>query len=284
MLRVIKHKLVKTIRKVVHLKYEIKDIWNSYFSRSLTMRMTPYGFKLTGSKSIHHKGMQEGIFEPEETAIFKEIFQQVDVFVDVGANIGFYSCLAKHEGKHVVAVEPLSKNLEFLYLNLTENNWSDVEVYPLGLSDSPGLATLHGASSTGASLIENWAGSSKLFRRTIALSTLDILLGNRFKEEKKLIKIDVEGFEYQVLSGALKMISMDIKPIWVIEVCLNEYHPDGLSPHFEDIFNLFWEHGYEVRTADKNNILIERNDVKRWISSGSCDSGTINYIFKSTQA
>jgi FkbM family methyltransferase len=243
------------------------------------MKITPLGFKLMGSNLIHHLAMQEGKFEPEETGLFKEHFRNTDVFVDVGANIGFYTCLARSVDKHVIAIEPMPKNLEYLYANLLGNNWNDVEVFPVGLKDSPGIATLYGGSSTGASLIGNWAGSSMLFRHKISVSTLDILLSNRFAGEKILIKIDVEGAEYPVLLGATKVMCLKPKPVWIVEICLNEFYPNGANPHFQETFNLFWQYGYEARTADRANKLIQRTDVERWVKDGRCSSGTINYKF-----
>jgi FkbM family methyltransferase len=269
-------------RKKSLLKFEMNDIYDSYISKSTNIQKTPYGFSMCGSTSIHHKAMQAGEFEPEETALFKEQFLTSEVFVDIGANIGFYSCLARVAGLHVIAIEPLPKNLNFLLTNISANEWQDIEVFPVGLSDRSGVATLYGASSTGASLIGKWAGSSEHFQRQIALSTLDILLGNRFDGKKLFIKMDVEGFEYQVLLGSSQIAAMNPKPSWVIEVCLNEYHPTGLNPNYEKTFTYFWDLGYEVRTADQYKTLITPNDVKRWVDSGRCDSGTINYIFTPT--
>jgi FkbM family methyltransferase len=272
--------LVKTYHAMRHFfKYELIDIRDSYLSKSSKLKITPYGFKLMGSYSMHHRAMQEGTFEPEEVVLFKEHFLQADLIVDIGSNIGFYACLARSLGKKVIAVEPLPKNLEYLFSNLLANGWNDVEVFPVGLSEEPGLATLYGASSTGASLINNWAGATKFFQRTIPLSTLDILLGDRFTGKKIFIKIDVEGFEYPVLLGSVRVMQMRPKPTWVLEVCLNEYHPEGVNPNFRDVFNIFWRNGYEVRTADENHKLIQPADVARWVNCGNCDSGTINYMF-----
>jgi FkbM family methyltransferase len=264
---------------MARMRYEINDIYASYLSRSTKPTLTPYGFKLVGSQSVHHLAMQRGEFEPEETAIFKAEFERADVFVDVGANIGFFSCLARSAGKAVIAVEPLPRNLEHLFSNVIANDWGDVEVFPVGLSSSPGLATLYGASSTGASLIGQWAGASRHFQRRIALSTMDILLGDRFDGKRIFIKIDVEGVEHAVLCGAKRTLSLDPKPTWVIEICLNEYHPDGLNPHFRQTFDLFWERGYEVRTADRHDRLVQVGDVDEWVRNKRCDSGTINYRF-----
>lgn len=273
--------VVKAHRYFLYAKLWLTDVSSAFLSRSTKIRMTPYGFKLIGSSSIHHVAMQEGIFEPAQTLFLQEQFRSAEVFVDVGANIGFYTCLARSLNKHVIAVEPLSKNLEYLYENILTNNWNDIEVFPVGLSQNPGLATLYGGSSTGASLIGSWAGASQLFRRIISASTLDILLGTRLAGKKILIKIDVEGAEYSVLLGAVDVLRMQPKPTWIVEICLNEFHPNGINPGFRDTFNLFWQHGYEVHTADQNNKLIQPFDVDRWIKQGFCDSGTINYIFKS---
>lgn len=266
-------------RALSKAKYELTDIRDSYLSKSTKLKQTPYGFSLVGSTSVHHLAMQEGTFEPEEALLFNEHLLDADVFVDVGANIGFYACIARLADKHVVAVEPLPKNLKYLYTNFMANDWNDVEVFPVGLSNHAGLATLYGASSTGASLIGSWAGATQLFRRIIPISTLDILLGTRFVGKTLLIKIDVEGVEYPVLLGSSNILCMQPKPTWMVEICFNEYHPDGMNPNFENIFNLFWENGYEARTADQRSALIQRADIERWVKCSHCDSGTINYLF-----
>jgi len=257
----------------------LSDVRSAYLTRSTTLQATPFGFMLIGTNSIHHRAMQEGTFEPHETRLFMDLLRQVDVFVDVGANIGFYTCLARQSERHVVAVEPLARNLKYLYTNLVANKWEKVEIFPVGVGDSPGLAVLYGGSSTGASLIASWAGAVRSFRQTIPLSTLDILLGPRFVGKKLLIKVDVEGVEYLTLLGAKDTLRQEPRPIWVVEICLNEYHPEGMNPHYMATFDKFWDHGYEARTADEHNNLIQRADVERWLQTGRCDSGTINYKF-----
>jgi FkbM family methyltransferase len=268
------------VKAKLNAKWWMSDIRSAFFSKATKLKETPYGFKLKGSNSIHHVRMQDGKFEIEEVEIFQKIYKKSDVFVDVGANIGFYSCLAKHLNLHVIAIEPLQKNLRYHFENLKENNWDDVEVFPVGLAKCPSIGTLYGGSSTGASLIESWAGASKIFRKKIALSTLDILIGNRFYGKNIFIKIDVEGAEYQVLLGALHTMASHPKPTWVLEICYNEYHPESVNPDYQKIFNLFWENGYECHTANSENKLITQEDVKEWTKNRVCKSGSINYIFE----
>lgn len=264
-------------------KLWLTDVRSGVLSHSEKMVDTPYGFKLVGSNSIHHIAMQKGTFEPEETRLFKKIFATSDVFVDVGSNIGFYSCLAKQAGLHVIAIEPLQKNLDYIYRNFLANNWKDIEILPVGVSDKIGVATLFGGSSTGPSLIPNWAGSSQLFQKNIPLSTLDRVVGKNFSGKQVFIKIDIEGAEYFSLLGALETMDISPKPVWVIEICFNEYYPDGHNPHFQRTFELFWDKGYEARTANDENKLITREDMARWIKTGTVDSGTINYKFSAAE-
>lgn len=77
---------------------------------------------MLGSNLVHHIDMQNGVFEPDETTLFKDIFKGIDIFVDVGANIGFYSCMARAAGLHVIAIEPQQKILNICMRILRKMN------------------------------------------------------------------------------------------------------------------------------------------------------------------
>ena len=245
--------------------------------------VTPLGFKLRSGYHPAYDLMRNGIFEVEETAILAKLLHEVDLFVDIGANLGYYTCLALQNGKPTIAFEPQQQNLRCLFQNVTANGWEDkVEIFPIALSDQPGLLTLYGASGPSASLIKNWAGYSSRFKKIVPTSTLDNILAGRFSGQRLLIKMDVEGAEYQVLKGARAMLSLTPKPIWMLEVCLNEFHPEGSNPDFEKIFELFWGNGYCAFTATKNSKPVTPNDVKSWLDRNRTDSNTFNYLFMET--
>jgi SAM-dependent methyltransferase len=69
---------------------------------------TKYGFRLAGDSRI-----AQGDWEDDEIKTFLECIESHDVVLDLGANIGFYSCLAASYGKHVIAVEPSPRNLKY---------------------------------------------------------------------------------------------------------------------------------------------------------------------------
>ena len=234
---------------------------------------TPFGFRMRG-----HGSMQTGAFEPVETALIRELLPNVAAFIDVGANVGFFSCLARHAGVHVVAIEPSAHNLALLLDNLVENGWTDVEVYPVAVGADTDIATLYG-DGTGASMVRRWSGTSDVWRRLVPVTTLDALVGTRFTREPLLIKVDVEGLELSVLTGARATLGREPRPTWLVEVCLTEHHPGGRHPDFEGVFQAFWSEGYEARTADEERRLVQPEDVRRWIAHGARDFGGINFLF-----
>ena len=68
-----------------------------------------------------------------EVRFLKTMLSTARIFVDVGANIGFFSCFAAKRGLQVIAVEPHQLNLRLLYRNLRLNNLDRVEVFPIAL-------------------------------------------------------------------------------------------------------------------------------------------------------
>lgn len=242
--------------------------------RSHRMQLTPFGFRFAG-----HTGMEQGTFEPDEVRLVQAFARPGAVFVDVGANYGYFVCLARQAGAHVVAIEPLAMNLGLLYNNLEANGWRDVEVLPVGLAGSPGIATLYGGG-TAASLVPLWSGTSTVFKHQIALSTLDTLIGSRFAGQPMMIKIDVEGAELGVLRGAAATLARDPAPAWLVEISLTENHPEGFNRDFQTTFDLFRQHGYRAITVGSDPREVTAADVARWVAARSRDFGGINFLFE----
>lgn len=236
---------------------------------------TPYGFRLAG-----HAAMRSGGFEPEEVAIVRTLLAECEVLVDVGANVGLYTCLARSLGRRAIAVEPHPANLRLLRANLRANGWEDTEVAEIGLAEAPGTAALYGAD-TGASLVSGWAGLPQrtLLRHEIRLGTLDDLLGERFRGKRLLIKVDIEGAEHALLLGATRTLYRTPAPVWLVEICLTENFPNGANPNYAATFEAFFARGYVARTANAERRAVTRADIARWTAAGKSESGTYNYLF-----
>lgn len=233
----------------------------------------PLGFTLRGNEA-----MAAGTFEQNEVDLLRRLLEASDAFVDVGANVGYYTALARASGRRVIAVEPLRQNLDYLYLNMMDNGWADVEVHPMALGSESGLRTLFGAA-TGASFVEGWAGASSLLRCIVPVTTLDTLLTQRFEGRRLLIKIDVEGGEHEVLLGAARTLRRHPAPTWMVEICLSELRPDGANPNYRSTFELFWDCGYTAYTADDVLRVVTSDDVSRWVRNGVTEVPTTNFLF-----
>jgi FkbM family methyltransferase len=257
-----------------------RDNWGALVWTRTKASTTPLGFKLTAGLHPAYDQMRKGTFEPDETALIARLLRRVDRFVDVGANLGYYTCLALQSGRGVMAIEPQPRNLRSLYQNLISNGWErNAEVIPVALAAAPGLLTLYGASGPSASLLRSWAGYSSRHRQIVAVSTLDHLLAGRFEGERLLVKIDVEGAELGVLQGAQATLRRSVRPIWLLEVCLHEFHPDGFNPDYLEVFRHFWNNGYEAYTAEAHPRAVPRERIESWWQARRTDSGTFNYVF-----
>ena len=251
--------------------------WYQRLRESLQARPVPtrHGFRFAGNAA-----MQAGDFETEEVTLVSSLLDGCDLLVDVGANVGLYTCVARGRGRQAIAVEPLPANLRLLRANLAANGWSDTEIAAVGLAAEEGTAVLFG-SDTGASLIPGWATLPQrtLLRHTIRLTTLDALLGQRFAGERLLIKADIEGAELGMLRGAARTLERSPAPAWLVEICLTENFPGGVNPDYAATFEQFFARGYAARTANAAARGVTREDVARWAAQDRADSGSYNYLF-----
>jgi FkbM family methyltransferase len=143
-------------------------------------------------------------------------------FLDVGANIGYFSCLmAKLAGPagKVLAIEPEPQNLKLLQQNIKFNNLTNVVVHPcaLGASEGSAMLGLYKPSNRGRhSLLEKDAK----WRIEVPVKTLDEIASNSGKNVSwwSLVKIDVEGYEGFVIDGARETLPR-------IETLVMEFSP-----------------------------------------------------------
>lgn len=240
---------------------------------------TPWNFKFSGNLA-----MAQGIFEPAETAIVREILGEVDVVVNVGANVGYYCCHALSMEKQVIAFEPVPRNVRFLCQNIKINDWkTNIEIFPIALSNQIGLVEIYGGD-TGASVVKGWAGISEHYVTTVPSSTMDIVLGERLKGKKVLVLVDVEGAEKMVLEGATKMLTNEPKPIWLVEITTREHQlsSSNINPNFKETFQFFFQNGYQAFMVDQNIEMITAEQVAL-ASKGSLKIETYNFLFRESK-
>ena len=232
-----------------------------------------------GLRLIAEPGQIASIAASGEFSTIQAVAAAADVFVDIGANVGLYACVAAKMGKYVVAAEPHPLNLQCIYQNLQRNDLArQCEVHAVAVSSEQGVADLFGGQQ-GGSLQKGWSGIESNYRNIVFVSTLDRLLEDRFLSKKLAIKVDVEGNEYPLLLGARATLDRTIPPVWMVEIGLTENFAGSVNPHFRDIFEIFWTHGYQASSASLPDRQIAPGDVDRWISERKTDFADINYRF-----
>lgn len=244
--------------------------------RSQPSMQTPWGFNFSG-----HAQMASGNFEPEETKLVRELLQEVDILVNIGANAGYYCCHALNLGKPVIAVEPIARNLHYLLRNITENGWAQqAEIFPVALGAQADVLNMWGGG-TGASLVKGWAGISESYVTSVPVLTMDRVLGDTLRGKKALILVDIEGAELMMLQGANNTLDNEPRPVWMVEVSTTEHQPDGVetNPAFKKTFEQFFDRGYRAYTADRSGRELKASDVEE-VAADLLKTDVNNYIFR----
>jgi FkbM family methyltransferase len=189
---------------------------------------------------------------PERIALAKALTSN-SVFLDVGANAGFYTFWAlslKHLGLKVLAVEPTPVMLSRLRHNLAQNQLADsVTLFPCAVTPEPCEVTIEQhAENIGQSSVSTEGGHGlKVMGRPL----LD-LLNEAGVSKVDAMKIDIEGFEVPVLTA---FFATAPKHLWP-QLIVGEIVGEGGAPLKE----LLISKGYQLQHCTKmNGILVLKN-------------------------
>jgi FkbM family methyltransferase len=167
-------------------------------------------------KFVSRKGTIDFLFanyayEWNVKSILLKNYKDYDVFLDIGANIGTYSILFGKKGMKCFAFEAVTENFSTFEENLKLNNLlGKVNCFNFGLGHKEFTADfLFNPINTGASHIKNAKPMQRGIPSKAEIKPLDSVFEGfgLQKEDKILMKIDVEGMEAEVLQGARKFIS-----------------------------------------------------------------------------
>jgi FkbM family methyltransferase len=160
-----------------------------------------------------------GTAEPHLQRAIRNYVAAGDTVYDIGANLGYVSLsLAKRvrAGGHVIAFEPVPRNIELFRQNIAINRMSNVRLLEVAASDKAGEAVMR--------IAENLSTASLVWHRNnpsateIGITTvcIDELVEAGEFGSPKFVKIDVEGAEGAVLEGMRRTVAA-AKPVLFIE-------------------------------------------------------------------
>ncbi|HEY5306158.1 MAG TPA: FkbM family methyltransferase [Pseudolabrys sp.] len=176
-----------------------------------------------------------GVFERQELKLVSNVFHEGMNVVDVGANVGVYTAIAMHRIKkrgRIIAFEPHPESRDYLMQTVAENfdllpadERPEVDILDMAASASDGEAKLFCNSENKG---DNRLYSSELTPEATALSIRARRIDSVLREHKMtaidFLKVDVQGYEFEVIQGAREILrnSADV-------VILSEFWPDGIQ-------------------------------------------------------
>lgn len=201
--------------------------------------------------------LRDGEYEPRLSRLLERNVRPGDIVMDCGAHEGYFSMLASHavgRSGRVIACEPQSRAREILVRNLELNRARNVTVLPVAVSDRAGSATLHLTTghNTGASGLAE--GTSRLPERTesVRTQTLSTLAEQCGLSRIDLIKMDIEGHEYEAIFGSEALFRDRVVRAIALEFHGGHMMRRGLSP--TDIWSFLEACGYALDRSQSEDL------------------------------
>lgn len=193
--------------------------------------------------------------EPDTVSWIKRNAKPNSVFYDVGANVGAYSLIAGSLGMDVYAFEPTDYNSASLGMNIRLNNLDErISIIACALGAEPTVATFPLLDTSAGSSQGLYQGSAVRAQHSarIPISLLDHVRTTFNLPEPNAMKIDVDGGEVDVLSGATKTLRL---------TSLTSVLVESSNEHRERIVHVMTEH-----------LFVLSNEVRM-------DAHTVNLLF-----
>lgn len=241
-------------------------------NRIITATRDGIKYRLDLNELIDSAIYYNGCFEPAATAIIDKYTQEGMTVLDVGANNGCHTLhFAKLVGKmgKVIAFEPMSEAILRLKCNMELNDFDNIVVEKIALSNvnKKKQSAYFRTSWTLDGSKLNIAGN----KEDVDFFTLDEYVKNKRLDKIDFIKLDVDGYEYKVLSGGRNSIKR-FTPIILVE--LGKYTLKEAGDSLEDLIDLLASLGYSFYSESD---LEEYSDKESLLNAVPSD-GTINVL------
>jgi len=211
---------------------------------------------------------RDGRLEPQTSALFERLLGEGNTCVDVGAHVGYHALLARHcvgaRGR-VLAIDPQPYNCDRLMTNAALNGFINIIVVVGAVGAADGFVSLSNQPRSDRSRLTLDGAGVNDGRQAFVVPTirLDTLFKAHGLDRVDLLKVDVEGFELEVLRGAGDALA-DVKNVIV------EMLPDAQAEKTEAAARLLQASGFRLsdvegtdwqpgQTCVENNVWARRD-------------------------
>lgn len=210
-------------------------------------------------------------FEKEELAFVKRFLKKGDVFIDIGAHIGFFSLLAQKlvgSTGRVLSFEPSPATAAQFKENIVLNHSEGIEVFHMAFSNAKGTCEFY-VSANG---YEAWNSLAKpdvndaFVPISVPTTSIDEFLADQALAPSgvKLIKIDVEGWEKTVLSGGRQSLAANNAPALLVEFTERNLRNAGCTG--EELYRQIESLGYRLYRYDYLANSLQWFPSQEWFS------------------
>jgi FkbM family methyltransferase len=201
---------------------------------------------------LHRTGASKVVYanppDYPEMVVWKNSLRPGDLFVDVGSNIGSYAIWAAELGAEVIALEPAPDTFSLLAENISLNS------YPIRIVQAAAGARCGTTRFTeGLDTVNRMDGQGNA---EVTMVTIDSIVNERTVAG---MKIDVEGFEIDVLRGCERALSEN--RIKLIQLEWNEASRMAAQADRQPVADLLSKHGYRLYRPDGRGELMPLTEV-----------------------
>lgn len=160
-----------------------------------------------------------GAYEPAKHVLIRRHLRPGMTFVDVGANKGDFTLLAARLAGNsgtVISIEPEPENHSILQRSIELNDYANIRVLHVALSDRDGVANLLIGSTSGSHTLSPEFNGLRTV--SVPTKTLDGVVAEERLGTVDMIKIDVQGLELAVLRGASQTIGANHRIVLLLDL------------------------------------------------------------------
>jgi FkbM family methyltransferase len=213
---------------------------------------------------LHRTGAAKVVYanppDHPEMMVWRDYLRAGDLFVDVGANVGSYAVWAGELGAEVIALEPASDTFALLAENVALNGYP-IKPVQAAAGASCGTARITQGQDT-ANRLDPAAGAET------ALVSIDSVVGSRVVAG---MKVDVEGFELDVLRGSERALSQ--QRIRLIQLEWNAASLSAVGTDRVPVAALLASHGYRLYRPGPDGALTSLSDLGFGADVFACPAG-----------
>ena len=212
-----------TADKLRALRYRLKTgLWNHFCPQIPLPTRLPHGGWWLARNDLLSDAVFARICDGSDVKFLERFLREATTVVDIGAHLGFYTLLMSSRvgtQGHVLAFEPSPREFRHLRTHIRINRRANVRLENAALADRSGSMELFltgPPGTTGNSLRRPQVNCVQSV--TVPVVTLDEYLSKTDIQEVDLIKLDAEGAELKILSGAGGLLSRSRRPLILCEV------------------------------------------------------------------